>query len=77
MAEAVGVAKRAMKPESGFEHQTTHRRVLFQVWRAEVEAGFAARRGLWMKADKIATLGLSNPQRRILLENADGGTLWN
>jgi A/G-specific adenine glycosylase len=76
MAAAVGLPRRALRPESGFEHQTTHRRVLFQVWRAEVEPGFAARRGLWMRADKIANLALSNPQRRILLESAAGGTLW-
>ena len=30
-----------------------------------------------MTADRIATLALSNPQRRILLENAAGGTLWS
>lgn len=76
LGAAVGVTPRSLRPEASFEHQTTHRRVLFNVWRTEVAADFAAKRGLWMKTERVAGLPLSNAQRRILLENARGGTLW-
>lgn len=78
MAAAVGVRAGLLKPESNFEHQTTHRRVLFCVWRAEVDdcAATAVSRGLWMSAERAAGLGLSNAQRRILADALGGGTLW-
>jgi A/G-specific adenine glycosylase len=76
LARAIGLQAAAFRPEAAFEHGTTHRRVIFQVWRAESPAGFTPRRGLWMTAGDIGRLGLSTPQRRILLENARGGTLW-
>lgn len=72
----VGIDPGRLRPDAAFEHQTTHRRVLFRVWRAEVGADFAAERGLWMKPDHVAGLPLSNAQRRVLLDNARGGTLW-
>lgn len=76
LSAEVGLAAGRLRPEASFEHRTTHRRVLFRVWRAEVAADFAAGRGLWMKPERVAGLPLSNAQRRILLENARGGTLW-
>lgn len=75
-AAAVGVPVRGLRPEAAFEHRTTHRRVVFQVWRAAAAAGFEPARGVWMTAARIERMGLSNPQRRILLESAGGGTLW-
>lgn len=78
VAAAIGVRAGLLRPESNFEHQTTHRRVLFCVWRAEVDERAAAgiSRGLWMTAAKAAGLGLSNAQRRILADALGGGTLW-
>ncbi len=76
LGAAVGIDAGRLRPEASFEHQTTHRRVVFQVWRADVGAEFAARRGLWMTVGTISGLGLSNAQRRILLESVEGGTLW-
>lgn len=76
LAAAIGLEAGDLRPDASFEHQTTHRRVLFQVWRGRAPRGFSPRRGLWMTAAKIEHLGLSNPQRRILLESAAGGTLW-
>lgn len=77
LATALGVATRALSPEAVFEHQTTHRRVVFQVWRAKTADGFAPKRGLWMTAEKIMRLGLASPQKRILMEAVPRGTLWS
>lgn len=78
VAAAIGIRASLLRPESNFEHQTTHRRVLFSVWRADVDdrAAGSVTRGLWMKVDKLAGLGMSNAQRRILADALGGGTLW-
>lgn len=76
-ARLVGLPARRLRPESSFEHQTTHRRVEFRVWRAEADTRFVPPRGVWMTAGRIERLGLSRPQRRILLEGVAGGTLWS
>lgn len=56
---------RSIEPVDAFEHKTTHRLVRFQVWRSE---GARARNGRVRRSQaEIAELGLSNPQRRILL----------
>lgn len=47
---------------NAFDHQTTHRRITFHVYTATSRS----RRGLWRRADDIADLPMSNPQRRIL-----------
>jgi A/G-specific adenine glycosylase len=49
-----------------FEHGTTHREVEFEVWTA-ASTGVAPGKRRWMTRGEIAGLGLSNPQRRILL----------
>lgn len=77
LAAAIGISAKLLKPEASFEHQTTHRRVVFRVWRAEVGRGFAARRGVWMDAGRVERMGMSNAQRRVLLEGVAGGTLWS
>lgn len=77
VAAAVGLAARHLRPDAGFEHMTTHRRVVFRVWRAQPPVAFTPTRGLWMKAESIQRLGLATPQRRILLEGVAGGTLWS
>jgi A/G-specific adenine glycosylase len=76
LGAALGLDPRLLRPDAVFEHGTTHRRVLFRVWRAAGPASFVPRRGLWMPLVRIEALGLSNPQRRILLESARGGTLF-
>ncbi|MCH8153552.1 MAG: alcohol dehydrogenase catalytic domain-containing protein, partial [Planctomycetes bacterium] len=47
---------------NAFDHQTTHRRITFHVYTATSRS----RRGLWRRADDIADLPMSSPQRRIL-----------
>lgn len=77
LADVLGLDPRTLRPDSIFEHQTTHRRVVFRVWRTEDPgAAYSPPRGLWMSAEKIERLALSNPQRRILLESGVGGTLF-
>lgn len=72
-----GLKPADLRPETSFEHQTTHRRVTFHIWRAAIAAPtFSPSRGLWLSTPRIQQLGLSNPQRRILLESAPGGTLF-
>jgi A/G-specific adenine glycosylase len=66
IARLVGTPAAAISQDSTFEHQTTHRRVLFSVWRGRGVHGKSTR-GEWVMPEKIATLGISNPQRRILL----------
>ncbi|MFN7021574.1 MAG: A/G-specific adenine glycosylase [Phycisphaerales bacterium] len=77
LAGELGLDPRTLRPESIFEHHTTHRRVVFRVWRAgDPGTAYSPPRGLWMSAEKIERLALSNPQRRILLESGVGGTLF-
>ncbi len=49
-----------------FKHQTTHRNVEFSVWHGK--SGKPMPGDVWRSPRQIARLGLSNPQRRILLE---------
>lgn len=54
-----------------FEHITTHRRVLFEVWAAEAVRA----EGRWVGEDELGSLGVSNAQRRVLelaASEADG-----
>ena len=53
-----------------FEHATTHRRVEFEVWRADRDARCSG--GVWKTRREVGRLGLSNPMRRILLGSAGG-----
>jgi A/G-specific adenine glycosylase len=55
-----GVARRER-----FQHGTTHREVEFEVWTGASSEADIGR--CWMTRNQIARLGLSNPQRRILL----------
>jgi A/G-specific adenine glycosylase len=50
-----------------FEHQTTHRRIRFEVWEAAVEAGrLRPGSGVWRRPDRVDDLPLANPQHRAL-----------
>jgi len=75
-ARAAEVAKwigvRRVVRVAGFTHETTHRVVEFRVWRA-VGAPESVRGRRYLSRGQIAALGLSNPQRRILLEVPDAG----
>ncbi len=57
---------------NAFTHQTTHRRVQIAVYEGRLPARRRPLRGEFMEPERIATLALSNPQRRILL--AGNGT---
>lgn len=52
-----------------FDHQTSHRLIRFTVWGAGEVGGAASERAgrVWLSPAKVGRLGLSNPQRRILL----------
>ncbi|MCC6320682.1 MAG: A/G-specific adenine glycosylase [Phycisphaerales bacterium] len=78
VAAALGLSASMLRPEASFEHQTTHRRVLFQVWRAAggLPPAYSPPRGIWMRTEQVERLALSNAQRRILLESEVGGTLF-
>lgn len=59
-------------PAAAFTHLTTHRRIEFRVYRAAARAS-AATAGtdrLWIAPGRLRTLGLSTPQRRILLDGS-------
>lgn len=56
----------ALDPPAGaFVHQTSHRRVMFEVWIARSVRG-RVRRAEWVAADKIEAYPLSNAQKRVL-----------
>lgn len=57
-----GAAQRVVR----FDHLTTHRLVRFAVWRADSPRNTPA--GVWRSRGRIASLALSSPHRRILLE---------
>ncbi len=54
-----------LKRVERFEHGTTHRRVVFEVWRTRGGRGGEAR--VFRSRAALAGLAMSNPQRRILL----------
>ncbi|MEQ8770113.1 MAG: A/G-specific adenine glycosylase [Phycisphaerales bacterium] len=56
---------RTVEPADAFEHKTTHRLVRFRVWRSS--GARAGRSRVRRTPAQIAELGISNPQRRILL----------
>ena len=53
----------AKSPErvGDFEHVTTHRRVLFEVWAAAGESA----EGRWICPDELSGIAVSNAQRRV------------
>ncbi len=71
VAGMLGGAAASLKLIERFEHQTTHRRVHFAVWRGRLHAAqrkSAAAGRVWATREEIAALGISSVQRRILLE---------
>jgi A/G-specific adenine glycosylase len=58
-----------LSPCGGFEHQTTHRRVVFHLFAARTRI----RRGVWRRPDDIDDLPMSNAHRRVLA-TLDGGS---
>ncbi len=71
VAAFAGVAESAVAPAGAFVHTTSHRLVHFRVWSVRFGRRRPAR-GEWMDAAAVAELGLSNPQRRILLGTGGG-----
>ncbi len=59
------VGARTVEPGDAFEHKTTHRLVRFRVWRSS--GARAGQTRVRRTTAQITELGLSNPQRRILL----------
>jgi A/G-specific adenine glycosylase len=70
VARWLGVTK--VHRTDGFTHETTHRIARFRVWQA-AESPPPALGRMFLPAEKIAGLGLSTPQRRILLGTAPAG----
>lgn len=63
----------AATPGYQFTHALTHREVTFRVWSARAPrlGKFALHGRVWRGRADIATLALSSPQRRILLEEGE------
>jgi len=64
VAKAVGVRAADLAKLGSFKHNTTHRDVTFTVYRTAAKT-----HGTWKTRAQIQSLGLSNAQRRILLED--------
>lgn len=71
VAGFIGVSESRVSLADSFVHKTTHRTVHFDVWEARAGRG-RPRRGTWVARERVAQLGLSNPQRRILLGTPAG-----
>jgi len=54
-----------LKSIASFTHQTSHRRVHFDVWSLESFRG-RKKTGRWVTPDEIASYPISNAQRRVL-----------
>jgi A/G-specific adenine glycosylase len=75
---ALGLQPATLRRRTSFEHQTSHRRVVFHVYhstlkaptrnRSEPEGGGAARQ--WVRGDRIAALPLSAAHRRVVAHAA-------
>lgn len=65
---AVGVAAKNLERSETFEFLATHRRMAFEVYRVSVADGHVPKRGEFRGRAAIARLGMSSPQRRVLLE---------
>lgn len=75
LAAEIGLEAGALRELGSFEFLATHRRLVFTVHGARVNARFKPRRGEFKPVADIGTLGLSTPQRRILLRHDDH--LWS
>lgn len=69
LARAVGVPAKKLERTQEFEFLATHRRMVFAVFGASVAKGFAPKRGEFRNREAIARLGISSPQRRVLLHD--------
>jgi A/G-specific adenine glycosylase len=67
LGRAVGVAGPKLTRGETFEFLATHRRMAFAVFRASAAKGFRPKRGEFRGREAIARLGISSPQRRVLL----------
>ena len=68
VGRAVGVPAKTLKRSETFEFLATHRRMVFVVYRVSVAEGYTPKRGAFRGRAAIARLGMSSPQRRVLLE---------
>lgn len=60
-----GLGVAALRHAGAFPHQTSHRRIVFDVWVAGGVAG-RARRARWVRRENLAQFPLSNAQKRVL-----------
>lgn len=67
LARAVGVKVAELERAETFEFLATHRKMAFEVWRVGVSRGFVAKRGEFVAKKEVGGLGMSSPQRRVLL----------
>jgi len=58
----------AVKRVASFVHQTTHRELIFDVWRACVKErpGRSSDAGKWLQPSEVIEMPISNAQRRVL-----------
>ncbi|MCZ6835358.1 MAG: A/G-specific adenine glycosylase [Planctomycetota bacterium] len=62
LRKALGLPVDRLQHRDTFEHQTTHRQLVFEVY----EATTRVRRGLWRSLDDLDDLPLSNAHRKVL-----------
>ncbi len=67
VGRAVGLAAKKLERSETFEFLATHRRMVFAVYRVSVGEKYVPKRGAFHGRAAIARLGMSSPQRRVLL----------
>lgn len=67
VGRAVGLAAKKLERLETFEFLATHRRMVFAVYRVSVGEKYVPKRGAFHGRAAIARLGMSSPQRRVLL----------
>ena len=68
VGRAVGVTTKTLERTGTFEFLATHRRMVFDVYWVGVAEEYVPRRGEFRGRAAIARLGMSSPQRRVVLE---------
>jgi A/G-specific adenine glycosylase len=67
LAERLGLTVGRCRSIAQFTHMTTHRRIAFHTWVADVQAGRLRRgAGVWRSLEDLGDLPISNAQRRAI-----------
>ncbi len=75
LARSLGLEADRLLPDGRFDFLATHRHMTFVVFRARARAKDRPARGEFVPIDRIRSLALSTPQRRVLLGEDEGGLI--